>query len=178
MDEQYSLDLNPMESEKTLTSSVGPSPTAGTLHLKELKVTEYIEEAWRLLEEHREELMTNEDLMILKPNVELYKALENANSLISIVAFDGDRIIGYSVSFVSPNLHFSDLLLCSNDVLFVTKEHRGNVGLKLMRMTERLAKERGCGMILWGTKPNTPLAGILPRLKYKVQDIVYSKEIK
>lgn len=178
MDEQYSLDLNPMGSEKTLISSGGPSPTAGTLHLKELKATEYIEEAWKLLEEHREELTTNKDLMILKPNVELYRALEDSDSLISIVAFDGDKIIGYSVSFVSANLHYSDLLLCSNDVLFVTKEHRGSIGLKLMRMTERLAKERGCGMILWHTKPNTPLAEILPRLKYKVQDIVYSKEIK
>lgn len=161
-----------------MISSDGPFPTAGTLHLKELKATEYIEEAWKLLEEHREELMTNKDLMILKPNVELYRVLEDSDSLISIVAFDGDKIIGYSISFVSANLHYSDLLLCSNDALFVTKKHRGNIGLKLMRMTERLAKERGCKMILWNTKPNTPLAEILPKLKYKVQDIVYSKEIK
>jgi predicted GNAT superfamily acetyltransferase len=91
-------------------------------------------------------------------------------------AFDGDEIVGYSVNIMAHNLHYSDLIMCQSDVLYVREDKRqGPAGLKLMRETERLAKERGAQMMLWHAKPATNLDQILPRMGYRVQDVVYTR---
>lgn len=145
------------------------------VEIREIKATDWIGEAWSLLVDHREELTTNKDLMILSPDVETYLRLEDLGRMLSLAAFEGEEIIGYSVNIFGQNLHYSDLMMCQNDVLFVRKDkRRGPTGLRLMRETERLAKERGAEMMLWHAKPGTSLDAILPRLGYKVQDIIYT----
>lgn len=146
--------------------------------IREIRATEWIEQAWRLLEAHREELTTNKGLMILKPDISTYEMLESKNALLSLGAFDGDgdEIVGYSVNIMAHNLHYSDLMMCQSDVLYVREDKRqGPTGLKLMRETERLAKERGAQMMLWHAKPDTNLDQILPRMGYRVQDVVYTR---
>jgi predicted GNAT superfamily acetyltransferase len=145
--------------------------------IREIRATEWIEQAWRLLEAHREELTTNKGLMILKPDISTYEMLESKNALLSLGAFDGDdEIVGYSVNIMAHNLHYSDLMMCQSDVLYVREDKRqGPAGLKLMRETERLAKERGAQMMLWHAKPDTNLDQILPRMGYRVQDVVYTR---
>ena len=39
------------------------------------------------------------------------------------------------------------------------------------------ARSEGCKLMLWHAKENTALAKLLPKLKYGVQEIMYSKEI-
>ena len=144
--------------------------------IREIRATEWIEQAWRLLEAHRKELTTNKGLMILKPDISTYEMLESKNALLSLGAFDGDEIVGYSVNIMAHNLHYSDLMMCQSDVLYVREDKRqGPAGLKLMRETERLAKERGAQMMLWHAKPDTNLDQILPRMGYRVQDVVYTR---
>lgn len=144
--------------------------------IREIRATEWIEQAWRLLEAHREELTTNKGLMILKPDISTYEMLESKNALLSLGAFDGEEIVGYSVNIMAHNLHYSDLMMCQNDVLFVREDKRqGPTGLKLIYETERLAKDRGADLMLWHAKPDTNLNDILPRLAYRVQDVVYTR---
>lgn len=144
--------------------------------IREIRATEWIEQAWRLLEAHREELTTNKGLMILKPDISTYEMLESKNALLSLGAFDGEEIVGYSVNIMAHNLHYSDLMMCQNDVLFVREDRRqGPTGLKLIYETERLAKDRGADLMLWHAKPDTNLNDILPRLAYRVQDVVYTR---
>ena len=144
--------------------------------IREIRATEWIEQAWRLLEAHREELTTNKGLMILKPDISTYEMLESKNALLSLGAFDGDEIVGYSVNIMAHNLHYSDLMMCQSDVLYVREDKRqGPAGLKLMRETERLAKERGAQMMLWHAKPDTNLNALLPHLNYSVQETIYTK---
>jgi hypothetical protein len=91
-------------------------------------------------------------------------------------AFDGDELVGYSINIVSKNLHYSDLVVCQNDILFVSGDYRkGATGLRLMRDTERAASALGAKLMLWHAKPETNLHAVLPRLKYRVQDVVYSR---
>jgi GNAT superfamily N-acetyltransferase len=139
---------------------------------REIIASEWIDRAWPLLEEHYAELATVPDIMLLKPDVERYQTLEAAGNLFAIGMFDihgdnGETLVGYSVNIVCTNLHYGDLLMCQNDLLFVRKSHRrGMTGMRLITATERAAKERGVKMMLWHAKPGTTLDRMLPRLGY------------
>lgn len=144
--------------------------------IREIVATDHIADAWPLLEAHRIELTTNPDLMKLKPDLETYLRIEDNEALLSLGVFDGNEIIGYSVSIVSRNLHYSDVVMCQNDVLWLHPDYRqGPLGLRLIRETERRAKERGCHMILWHAKMDTQFMALLTKLGYRVQDVIYSR---
>jgi GNAT superfamily N-acetyltransferase len=153
---------------------------------REIVASEWIDRAWPLLEEHYAELATVPDIMLLKPDVERYQTLEAAGNLFAIGMFDthgdthgdagAETLVGYSVNIVCTNLHYGDLLMCQNDLLFVRKSHRrGMTGMRLITATERAAKERGVKMMLWHAKPGTTLDRMLPRLGYGIQDVIYSQ---
>jgi GNAT superfamily N-acetyltransferase len=131
-----------------------------------------------LLQDHWEELAKNKRIMVLKPDVEAYRAMEESGRMITLIAYEGEEIIGYSATFLVRHMHYADLITAMNDVLFVVKEHRhGRTGLQLIRETERVAKERGAQLMIWHAKQDTALEAILPRLGYNVQEIMLSKEL-
>lgn len=131
-----------------------------------------------LFADHYDEVALHKQVMRLKPDWLRYKALEQHDSLLILTAWVDGMLAGYAVSFVLTHLHYSELLYAANDVLFVAKEHRqSQVGLRLIRETERVAQGRGCRLVTWHAKEGTALEGILPRMGYGVQDILYSKEL-
>jgi predicted GNAT superfamily acetyltransferase len=99
--------------------------------------------------------------------------------LIGIGAFDGDQMIGYSVSVLVRNhLHYSGLCYLQNDVVFVTAKRRhGSVGMKLIKATEEAARENGAKLVMWHAKAGSALHAVLPRLGYRIQDILFSKQV-
>lgn len=146
------------------------------VEIREIDATHHIADAWHLLESHREELATDKALMVLKPDLPVYIQLEDNDALLSIGAFDGGEIVGYSVNIISRNLHYSDVVMCQNDVLYLKESHRtGATGLRLIRATERLAKARGCHMILWHAKMDTQFMALLSKTGYRIQDVIYSR---
>lgn len=148
------------------------------LRIIETTIVDKIEHVTGLLEEHWHESARNKHLMVLKPHLERYRSLENAGAVLGLVAYVDDQVVGYSVSLILPHLHYADLLCAHNDALFVAKEYRATpLGLKLIRETERAAKERGAHMIMWHAKEDTALSKILPRLGCRVQEINYTKEL-
>ena len=131
-----------------------------------------------LFEEHYEEIARNKQVMKLKPNYQLYEALNSTGWLFIYVAMRDDVCIGYSMNIMMHHLHYADLRIAQNDILFVKKEFRGGrLGLRLLKATEDHARSEGCKLMLWHAKENTALAKLLPKLKYGVQEIMYSKEI-
>lgn len=127
---------------------------------------------------HWEEIAQNKSLMVLKPDLPRYHAMDAAGMLITIGAFDGGVLVGYSLSFVSQHLHYADLRYAQNDLLFVDAAHRkGRVGLQLIHATEDAAREAGAQMVIWHAKQGTALNDLLPRLGYGVQDIMYSRGV-
>lgn len=131
-----------------------------------------------LLAEHWDEVAKNKHLMVLKPDHETYRKVEREGNLLILCAYRNGSVVGYSCSFIYPHMHYSDLSVCSNDVLFVHKDHRNSpVGLQLIRKTEKVGSARGARLMLWHAKPETPLDKIMQRMRYGVQDIIYSKEI-
>ena len=102
------------------------------------------------------------------------------SSLIAILGAINLPIIKYSVDWWTTLHQPASIKLgvSLNDLLFVSKEHRGgSLGIKLMKATEKHAKLLGCKLMLWHAKQDTTLAQMLPRLRYGVQDIVFSKEL-
>ena len=150
-----------------------------SVEVREIEVTEeWIKQVWGLFEAHREELTTNKALMVLNPDVSTYVSLQKNGSLLALAAFDGDEQVGYSINIIVRNLHYADVLMCQNDVIFVRDDKRkGPTGLRLLRETERLAQARGADVMLWHAKPKTNLADVLQRLEYGVQDIVYMRAL-
>ena len=161
------------ESACSLNESRVPKTEIRLCTLDEFKV-----KADPLFQEHYEEIALRKDLMELKPNWPLYDALDQSGSLFIYLAMQGDVCIGYSMNLVANHLHYADLKYSQNDVLFIKKEFRGGrIGLRLMKTTEEHAKSLGCKVMLWHAKERTTLAALLPRLKYGVQDIMFSKEL-
>jgi GNAT superfamily N-acetyltransferase len=139
---------------------------------------EFVVLADPLFEEHYEEIARNKQIMKLKPNYQLYEALNSTGWLFIYVAMRDDVCIGYSMNIMMHHLHYADLRIAQNDILFVKKEFRGGrLGLRLIKVTEDHARSEGCKLMLWHAKENTALAELLPKLKYGVQEIMYSKEI-
>lgn len=148
--------------------------TREKLRFELMTADQFFDESAVLLIEHREELATDKALMVLKPDVEKYLAVEARDALMVIGAYRGTRLIGYSVNIVTNNLHYSDLIMCQNDVLFLTRDERkGSAGLRLIRETERLARERGAQIALWHAKPDTNLDKLMPRMGGTVQDVIW-----
>ena len=146
--------------------------------VKETSFRDIYLDSYSLLVEHREELTTNKKLMELNPDEDRYDKAEEDGVLLTLAAYEGDRLIGYSLTFIGSHLHYANFILANNDVIFVTKEFRKTkVGLQLIKETERLSKERGAAMVFWHAKENTALAALLPRMGCSVQDIIYSKEL-
>lgn len=151
---------------------------APSLTITEEPVADIIEsELWPLLVEHREELTTNKALMELAPDVARYRQAEAAGAVLALIAREGGRIVGYSVNFVSPHIHYMRMTICANDVLFVDRDHRARLGLRLLRATEEAAKARGCDLMCWHAKPDTHLDAILRRREYRVQDVIYTRPL-
>ena len=159
------------------TATVNKSRVSKT-EIKLATVKEMLAEAPILFEEHYEEIARNKQVMKLKPDEKTYYRMEDSDRIFILSARQDDVLIGYSVNFVIHHLHYADLKLAQNDLLFISKEHRGGrLGLKLIRETENHATTLGCKLMLWHCKENTTLSAIMPRLKYGVQDIIYSKEL-
>lgn len=132
----------------------------------------------RLLVDHWEEIAKNKALMVLKPDRAAYQSMQDKGVLITLFAYKGEEIVGYSVNIITKHLHYSDVIMTMNDVLYLDKgERNGRLGLGLIRETERICKEHGSHIHMWHAKDNSPLARILAARRYKVQDIVFSKEL-
>ena len=132
-----------------------------------------------LLEAHWGEVAQYKHLMVLKPDWHRYYEAEEKGMLLAIsVGVPGNPMVGYSVSFIGSHMHYRDLVVATNDVLFLHEGWRtSGVGPRLIVATEAEAAERGAKLMLWHAKPDTALDSIMPRMGYSVIDIVHSKEL-
>ncbi len=149
------------------------------MRIEEFSLTEELPRMGALLAAHWDEIARNKQLVVLKPDAERYRLLEQAGALLTIGAFDeNDKMVAYSVNFIGHHLHYADLVYAENDVLFLAPAHRkGRLGLRLIKETEQRAKARGARMMVWHAKQDTSLERLLPRLGYGVQDVLFSKEV-
>jgi predicted GNAT superfamily acetyltransferase len=146
------------------------------LFINEIVATQKIDELKELFQEHRQELATGEEYMTVKIKDDVYKLMEDKGVMFSLALYDDDKIVGYSIAVMYHNLHSADLLMSQADVLFVQQKYRKTKwGLKLIQETERMSKERGAKVIIWHGQPDTPFSNLMPRIGYKLQNVMFSK---
>lgn len=148
------------------------------IEIRTSTVSEMLSHAAVLFDQHWDEVALNKRVMILKPDEEKYSAMEAAGKLMILSAWEDDNLVGYSVNIIDRHLHYADLIVCYNDLLFVTKARRASrLGLRLIQETEKRGAEQGAKLMLWHAKQDTALSIMMSRMKYNVQDIIFSKEI-
>lgn len=149
------------------------------LEIREItNAVQLIEANEALGREHYEEIALNKTLMQYAPDTARYQVLEDQGMLLCVGVFDNGTLVGYSANIIVHHLHYKDLLMASNDMIFIAKSHRhGRAGLQLIKATRELCRARGAQLMMWHAKENTALAQLLPRLGCRVQDIIFSEDL-
>lgn len=129
-----------------------------------------------LLEEHYEELTMCKARVKLNPWLDEYMALEKKGSYIAMTVKDDGVVIGYSGFFFKPHLHYRDIAVATNDVLFLKKERRqGMTGVRFLNYCEKVVAQLGADKITYHLKDQVNFSRLLLRKKYFVEDTIYSK---
>lgn len=135
-------------------------------------------DAQKLLEDHWEEIALNKGKIALNPDWEAYEALELSGKLKIFTARVNDRMIGYFVVLVGPNLHYKDHIFAVNDILYLDKNYRrGRTGIKLIKFAEQCLKEDGVSVLNINTKTHKPFDSLMEYLGFNLIERVYSKYI-
>ena len=149
-----------------------------TVYIQPVGIYDSRGEVNELIREHWEEVALNKKVMRLDPDWDLYKRMEAEGRAFALGAFQGSAMVGYVVMFLMRHVHYKEMTIAMNDVLFVRKTHRkGRTGLRLIQEAEEVARRKGAQLVTWHAKPDTALADLLPKLGYGVQDIVFSREV-
>lgn len=143
----------------------------------DVPVIEFFEKGHESLKAHWEQVANNKDKIKLSPDVEKYILLQEAGVLRNIALLDGDKIVGYSVVFIQPHLHYKQDLFAAVDVMYVDEEHRNSkAGLLLINETEKLCKDLGVSVLTYHTKPqHAAIEKILYRKEYKHMENIIGK---
>lgn len=138
-----------------------------------------IAEVQPLIELHYQELTLHKQVIKLDPDWARYKSLADQNMITIITARDKGILVGYSLFFVSPHIHYKNNIVANNDVLFLHPDYRqGRTGLKLLRKCEQVLQEQQVDKIVWHVKYAKDFRQILYRLGYEDEDALVGKIIR
>lgn len=132
-----------------------------------------------LLRLHWEEVGVNKEKIVLCPQVEEYKKLENLDCLHIVTAREQGKLIGYHVSLVKPHLHYGNTLHAFTDIYFIDPFYRNKprIAWRLFNFIEKTLKDRGVVRIITTTKTSLNKGRFLSALGYSETDVVYTKLI-
>jgi hypothetical protein len=128
-----------------------------------------------LLPLNYEELTLNKDHVKLDPDWNRYQCMSDNSELSIFTARDGVELVGYAFFFVLPHIHYKNLVVANNDVLFLKKEYRtGMTGIKFLKYCDEQLKSR-CDKITWHIKDTNDFSPLLKRMGYSVEDTIMGK---
>lgn len=129
-----------------------------------------------LLKDHYTELTLNKEFITLNPDWDRYFELELKNKFHCFTARNYGELVGYSAFFVDTNIHYRDLLVAANDVLFLRHDLRlGTTGIKLLKFSEQQLKLLNVNKITWHVKFAKDFRPILHRMGYADEDVIVGK---
>lgn len=140
-------------------------------------------EALPLLVAHWREIAHYPDIP-LDPDVVAYRAAEGIGLIrfYTIRDFDpvdlSERLVGYAVFFVRPNMHYKGSLQASQDVLYVDPAHRGTLGYRFIAWCDEQLKAEGVQVACHHAKAAHPQLGrVLAKLGYTEVDRIFVKRL-
>jgi len=142
---------------------------------KELLIT-IKDELQLLLVDHYEELTLNKHKVKLNPDWNRYFELERQGKLHLFTLRDQTELVGYSVFFLDTHIHYKDLMVATNDIIYLKKSDRlGISGIRLIKYSEQQMKSLGADKITWHVKLSQDFRPILHRKGYMDEDIIVGK---
>lgn len=148
--------------------------TFGKEKLKDIK-----EELIPLLNLHYEEIAAYQDKIKLAPDWDRYDQLDEADILKIATVRDDGELVGYYISMVLPNLHYSEDLYGTNDIVLIRPEYRSaKVGLGLFQFVEDWMKELGVSVMTMHMKTFQPFDDLCIGLGWDYMERLYTKCIK
>lgn len=149
-----------------------------SVEFKEATVAEVMQKVGDLFARHWEEVANYKNQVSLEPDYDFYKSLETAGKLISVVAEEEGKMIGYAVFFLTPNAHYKSLLVASNDIIFMLPEKRkGSLGRDLITESENISKSHGANKITFHVKPDHDFSPLLRSMGYLHEETMHGKMI-
>lgn len=146
------------------------------IEIQKEKLVDIVDEIQNLLKDHYEELTLNKERVVLKPVWKRYFDMENNGIFHAITMREQKVIIGYSGWIVQPHLHYEDIIVAQNDVLFLHKNYRqGTTGIRLLKFSENEMKKLGAHKITWHIKDSNDFSPILSRMGYSKEDTILGK---
>lgn len=132
-----------------------------------------------LLPAHYAELAKFKDIAPLEPAYSDYQSASACDSLLVLLAWDGPTLVGYAVTFRTQSAHYAGLRVAKNDVIYVQPEYRkGLTGYRLIKLTRERAKARwDTQLLIWHTKPDTPMDTLMPRLGCEKLDHLWAERL-
>ena len=140
------------------------------------KAQDNFEEALPILEEHWKEIAHYQDIL-LEPDYEAYIALENAGKLRTYVARKEDgEMVGYAVYFLKTAMHYKSSLVAAQDILFISKNHRG-MGGRFIKWCDEMLRAEKVQVVSHHIKAAHNFGPMLERFGYELQDLIYTRRL-
>jgi hypothetical protein len=138
-----------------------------------------VEDIKPLLDEHYKEVALHKESIPLDPDWSRYKMLADKGLLFVVTARDDNKLVGYSVFFITQHMHYNSTKMASNDVLYLSPEYRkGMAGIRLIKISEIELKKLGVTKVLWHIKFHKDFRNILYRMGYLDEDAIVGKILK
>lgn len=148
------------------------------IQIREIIASEYLEQARELMLSHWHEVAEQTGMPEPTIDIDGLKAIENAGLVLTLGAFDGEVMVGYSINIIANTFNFADLKIMQNEGLFLNKEYRGKlIGVKLIKESERLARARGAVRAQWHTYLDSEADALFTSMHYPAYDRIFSKEL-
>lgn len=148
------------------------------IEYKEEKLHECLEEMKPLLLKHYEEVAMYQDKIDFNPDYDRYFQLEELGMIHIVTVRDEGKLIGYFLSLINYNLHYSDHLYAVNDILYVDESYRNEgVGQELFSKAEEFLLDKGVSVISIHMKTEKPFDSLCENLDYDYCERLYTKYI-
>ena len=141
-----------------------------------------LHEALPLLRAHKDEIAHYQDIP-LDVAEEKYLAMDLAGTLRVFTARVDDatasldnKLVGYAVFFVAPNLHYRGSLQASQDILYMDPAHRGR-GLVFINWCDEQLRQEGVQAVYQHLKVEHDFGRALERLGYVFVDKIYARRL-
>lgn len=143
---------------------------------KREKADDVFEEIKPLIKIHWREIAHYQDID-LDPDWDFYSKAEAANCLRVFTARKEGKLIGYALYFLKSNAHYKGSLQASQDILFVHPEHRGKLGMKLIKWCDAQLQAEGVQVVYHHVKTAHNFGPLLERMGYQAVDIIFAKRL-
>ena len=132
-----------------------------------------------LLARHWEEVALKEISGAPDIDEEAYRLLDGGGHLVAVTAREGEKLAGYAVYVIAPNLHYRHRITAEADVFYLAPEYRaGLAGLRLMQAAERECIRAGAHIIQNKVKLAHDCGRLFERMGYEPSEKLYVRAVK